>query len=121
MDKVTEYINDKEERKDQLIALRTLLLNTDLEEKIKWGMPTYCIDNKNVITLAGFKNWSTLWFHKGAFIEDEKDVLFNAQAGKTKELRQWRFTKIEEIEAQKADIVKYINAAIGYQKMLKNL
>jgi len=121
MNKVEEYINTKEARKDQLIALRQLLLDTGMEETVKWGMPAYCIDNKNVIGLAAFKNWSTLWFHKGVYLKDEKGLLFNAQEGKTKEMRQWRFTSVEEIEAQKDDIVLYLNAAMDYQKMLNDM
>lgn len=121
MDKVTEYINDNEERKDQLLALRELLLSTGMEEKVKWGMPAYCVDNKNVIGLAAFKNWTTLWFHKGVYLEDEKNVFVNAQEGKTKEMRHWRFTNVEEIAAQKKDILLYLNAAKEYQQALNDL
>jgi uncharacterized protein YdeI (YjbR/CyaY-like superfamily) len=40
-----------------LEKLRQLLLSTELEECIKWGVPTYCINTKNVLGLgAGRKN-----------------------------------------------------------------
>ena len=117
MDKVEAYINKNEARKDQLTALRQLLLDTDMEETVKWGMPAYCVDNKNVIGLAAFKNWTTLWFHKGAFLKDEKNVFVNAQEGKTKEMRHWRFKNIEEIETHKADIILYLKEAMEYQKI----
>ena len=121
MDKIEAYINKKEVRKDQLIALRQLLLETGMEETVKWGMPAYCVDNKNVIGLAAFKNWTTLWFHKGVYLKDKKNILGNAQEGKTKEMRHWRFTNIEEIEAQKEDIALYLKEAMQYQQTLNDM
>ena len=58
---------------------------------MKWGTPTYTFDGKNIVGIAGFKNHCALWFHNGAFLKDPKKHLVNAQEGKTKGLRQWRF------------------------------
>ena len=69
---------------------------------------------KNVIGLAAFKEYVAVWFHQGVFINDKAGVLLNAQEGKTKGLRQWRFNSEEHIEAEL--LLEYIEEAISNQK-----
>ena len=49
--------------------------------------PTYTINDKNVITIHGFKHYVVLLFHKGAIIEDKYETLIQqterVQAKKT--------------------------------------
>jgi uncharacterized protein YdeI (YjbR/CyaY-like superfamily) len=76
-------------------------------------MPTYTIKGKNVISIGSFKNWSCLWFHNGSFLEDKNGVMHNAQEGKTKGMRQWRFKNSEEINEQL--VREYLQEAINNQ------
>ena len=46
----------------------------------------------------------------GSTASDDDGVLINAQEGKTKALRQWRFSSIKEIKVRK--IKAYIREAI---------
>jgi len=101
---------------EQLIAI---LCNSELEEKMKWGIPTYCLKNKNVVGIGGFKGYAGLWFFNGSFLKDESKVLINAQEGKTKGMRQWRFESVEAID--KLLIQKYLLEAIQNQKEGKEL
>jgi len=78
------------------------------------GAPTYVLEGKHVVGLGAFKAYAGLWFHQGAFLKDEAGVLLNAQEGKTKTLRQWRFQSKEEIDAKK--VRAYILEAIENQK-----
>lgn len=73
-------------------------------------MPTYCLDGKNLIGVGAFKNHVALWFHQGVFLNDPKRVLTNTQEGKTKALRQWRFTSENEIDENL--VASYIEEAI---------
>lgn len=98
--KVTEYILKNEKWTQELNLLRSFLLENDLEETVKWSAPTYVYKGKNIIGIAAFKNYVGLWFHQGVFLKDEAKVLFNAQEGKTKALRQWRFHSIKEIDVK---------------------
>lgn len=107
---IEEYINSHPERKEELLKLRALLNETELIETLKWGMPTYVINKKNIIGFGAFKNWSVLWFHDGALLKDTHQVLINAQEGKTKALRQWRFKNIDEIDERL--IRQYVDEAI---------
>ena len=74
-----------------LSFLRDIILQTQLEEHMKWGVPTYSFQGKNLVGIAAFKNHVSLWFHQGALLQDEQHKLMNAQEGVTKALRQWRF------------------------------
>lgn len=116
---VDDYILGHPEQQAELELLRSILLDTELSETVKWGAPAYTFNKKNVVGLAAFKSYVGIWFHQGVFLSDEAKVLMNAQDGKTKALRQWRFNSIDEI---KPDLIKaYIQEAIQNQKDGKEL
>jgi len=100
--------------KEELAQLRDILLQSGLEEKLKWGQPCYCLDNKNIVGLGDFKSYFGIWFFQGALLSDPEKILLNAQEGKTKAMRQWRMKGADEINA--ALILDYVNEAIENQK-----
>ena len=107
MDKVNSWAS-------QLEQLRQIILQAELIETVKWGGPVFTHKGKNILAIAGFKNFFTLWFFKGAQLKDTNNVLLNAQEGKTKLMRQWRFTAEEQID--KDLILQYIQEAIEIEK-----
>jgi uncharacterized protein YdeI (YjbR/CyaY-like superfamily) len=115
---VEEYIS-KSSQKELLTALRELCLKTELLETVKWGMPVYTINNKNIIGIGAFKSYAGLWFYQGVFLEDRFGVQINAQEGKTKAMRQWRFSSIKELD--KNMILSYLEEAIQNQKEGKEI
>lgn len=110
---IDDYIENSP-RKEELIRLRQILLDCKLTEEIKWGAPTYTYQGKNVAGIAGFKSYVGLWFHQGALLKDKEKKLINAQEGKTKALRQWRFASAKEIQPRL--IKAYVNEAIKVVK-----
>lgn len=114
-----KYFSWNEEYRPLLEKLRSILLSTELEEKMKWGIPTYCWKNKNIAGIGAFKSYAGLWFFNGSFLKDPNDVLINAQKGKTKGMRQWRFRSIEEINENL--VLQYIVEAIQNQKEGKEI
>ena len=104
---------------EELDLVKTIIRKTELVETIKWGMEVYTYRGKNVVGVAGFKNFFTLWFYNGAFLQDHQQVLISAQDGKTKGLRQWRFNSIEDIREDV--ILDYIHEAIRNQEEGKEL
>lgn len=108
-----QFFEDCEWPKEMAI-LREIILTTELEEGLKWGMPAYMINGKNVIGLGSFKNHFGIWFHQGVFLSDPKAVLKNAQPGKTGAMRQWRFESAKDIK--KSWVKQYIIEAIRNQK-----
>lgn len=96
--------NDAEEFMQQLIV------KTNLQKSFKWGTDVYTHNGKNVVAWGGFKNFFSLWFYNGVFLKDPCKVLVTASEGKTKALRQWRFTDVKDMDEKK--ILAYINESI---------
>jgi uncharacterized protein YdeI (YjbR/CyaY-like superfamily) len=94
--------------------LKSIIAKTELVHTIKWGGDIYTIDNKNIVGVAAFKSHVALWFFNGAFLEDPCNVLINASEGKTKALRQWRFTAKDKVNEKR--IIEYLRAAIANEK-----
>lgn len=95
---ITDYINKQDNYKEELLLLRSILVNLPLKEDIKWGIPAYIYNGKNILGMSSFKSYVGLWFHQGVFLKDEANLLINAQKDKTKGLRQMRFSSITEID-----------------------
>lgn len=114
---VDDYIEGHAGWCSALLKLRKILLGTELKETIKWGAPCYTLDGKNVVGIAAFTNYVGLWFHQGVFLADPDEVLQNAQEGKTKGLRQWRFGNAKEIKVRQ--VQAYIAEAIENQRQGK--
>lgn len=107
MDKTADW-------REELTLLQAIIDKTALVQTTKWGIPVYTYNGRNVVGVAGFKHHFTLWFYQGVFLKDESQVLTNAQDGKTKSLRQWRFTSREQIDEPL--ILSYLNEAIANEK-----
>ncbi|NGM62735.1 hypothetical protein G5B30_12505 [Sphingobacterium sp. SGG-5] len=87
-----------------------IIVKTELTSAFKWGTEVYTYEGKNIISWGGFKNFFSIWFYNGVFLEDPDKVLINASEGKTKSLRQWRFTSVQEMDETK--ILAYISESI---------
>lgn len=111
---VEEYLELHPEWKEGLTTLRKILSKTELRETVKWSIPTYTINKKNVAGIGAFKDYFGLWFFNGVFLKDPEKVLINAQEGKTKGLRQWRFKSVDDLNEPL--ILNYVNEAIDNQK-----
>ena len=116
---IESYLSSQNKWYEELIRLREILKSTELVETLKWGIPVYTINGKNVVGLAAFKNYVGLWFYNGVFLTDSSKVLINAQEGTTKALRQWRFTSSTDINEEL--ILAYLEEAIQNQKEGKTL
>lgn len=113
-EKVDAYIQKHDKWQDGLKMLHQLLSDSELEENIRWNMPTYRINNKNVISFSAFQNHYGLWFHNGSFLKDKHGILENAQEGKTKGMRHIKFYEDTQIDTEV--IKSYIQEAIQNQK-----
>jgi uncharacterized protein YdeI (YjbR/CyaY-like superfamily) len=98
----------------ELEFLRAIVGKTALVETRKWGGEVYTYNNGNVLMIGAFKNHVGLWFYNGAFLKDPYDVLENAQEGKTKAMRHWKFTDVDDMDAKM--ISEYVMEAIENEK-----
>lgn len=116
---VEAYIDDNPHYKKELNIIRALLLKTELEETIKWRMPTYCLNGKNIVGFSAFKNHFGVWFFNGVFLEDAHNLLINAQENKTRGLRQMRFKT--KADLNETVLLSYIKEAIENQRLGKEI
>lgn len=103
-------MRDHEQWEKELECLHQIIRKMGLDEAFKWGGTIYTHKGRNVVACGGFNNFCSLWFYDGVFLSDPYKVLVNASEGKTKALRQWRFTHIDQIEPAK--IEAYIREAL---------
>lgn len=99
---------------EELEILKSVISKTGLIRTIKWGGDVYTLNGQNVVGLGSFKSHFAVWFYNGVFLCDPHKVLINAQAGKTKALRQWRFTSRAEIDEKL--LTDYLLEAIENEK-----
>jgi uncharacterized protein YdeI (YjbR/CyaY-like superfamily) len=113
--KVDAFLSRAKKWNEELEQLRELVLDCELTEELKWGVPCYTYQDRNVVLIHGFKEYCALLFFNGALMKDPKGILIqqtaNVQAG-----RQIRFTSQQEIAKQKATLKSYIRDAIAVEK-----
>ena len=113
--KVDDHIRNSKLWKDEMNALRAIILNCKLAEDFKWGKPCYSFDGKNVVLIQGFKDYFALLFFKGGIMKDPKQLLIkmgeNTQTG-----RQMRFENVQDILDKKEIIKDYIFDAIEIEE-----
>ncbi|WP_411274737.1 YdeI/OmpD-associated family protein [Daejeonella sp.] len=100
---------------DEYSELRTLILECDLTEELKWGCPCYTNGNSNVVLIHGFKDYCALLFMQGAILKDSKKILVQ-QTKNVQSARQIRFKNTEEILANRSTIKSFINDAIAIDR-----
>lgn len=107
-------MQESEQWQEELNKIAEIIRKQNLEVAIKWGAEVFTFEGKNVVSYGGFKQFFSIWFYNGVFLTDQYKVLVTASEGKTKSLRQWRFTSMKEIDEKK--IAAYIKEAIEIEK-----
>ena len=95
--------------------LRTIILDCPLNEDLKWGVPCYTFEKKNIVLIHGFKEYCAILFVKGALLKDAKGILIQ-QTENVQSARQVRFTGVREIVKLESVLKTYINEAIEVEK-----
>lgn len=114
-----EYIAAHPKWRNELESLRQLLNSFPLREGIKWSMPVYDIDNKNIAGIAAFKGHYGIWFFNGGLHEKNTDLLINAQEGKTHAMRQIKFDENSQPDIK--ELSKYIEESIEIARKGKKM
>ena len=100
---------------EELKALRKIVLECGLVEEVKWGVPCYTFQGKNVLLVSAFKNYCSISFFKGSLLGDPRGIL--TKPGKhSQAARLIKCTSIKEINSLEADIKSCIFEAIEVEK-----
>jgi uncharacterized protein YdeI (YjbR/CyaY-like superfamily) len=113
--KVDQYLSKAKKWRQEFEKLRMIILDCQLTEELKWGVPCYTFHKRNIVLIHGFKEYCALLFFKGALLKDPNGILIqqteNVQAG-----RQIRFTNVREIGKMETVLTAYIHEAIDVEK-----
>src|SRR5205807_10217096 len=101
--------------KEELEQLRSVVLECDLKEELKWGCPCYTFEKKNIVLIHAFNDYCALLFMKGALLKDPKGILIQ-QTENVQSARQIRFTNVQEIVKRRAAIKAYIYEAVELEE-----
>ncbi|NLU95462.1 YdeI/OmpD-associated family protein [Chitinophaga sp. Ak27] len=113
--KVDAFIGRAEKWQEEFDKLRNIILESQLTESLKWGVPCYSLHDKNIILMHGFKDYCAVLFFKGALINDVHGVLIQ-QTDNVQAARQMRFTSMKDINKMKNILVNYIHEAIELEQ-----
>jgi uncharacterized protein YdeI (YjbR/CyaY-like superfamily) len=99
--------------REVLETLRQIVLETGLTEEIKWGVPVYTHQGKNIVTVSAWKEYACIGFFKGVLLKDTHQILL--QRGNLQSDRLVQFTQAAAVE-KLADVLKaYIAEAIAIE------
>lgn len=96
--------------KEVLKKLRQIVIETGLKEELKWGVPVYTYNGKNIVNIAALKNYGTIGFFKGVLLSDTEKLL--SQQGNLQSNRIIKLTDVNEVERLATVLKSYIAEAI---------
>jgi uncharacterized protein YdeI (YjbR/CyaY-like superfamily) len=113
--KVDEFLSKAQKWQEEFERLRRIILDCQLTEEFKWGVPCYTFQKRNIVLIHGFKEYCAVLFFKGALLNDAKGILIT-QTENTQAARQIRFTNAREIVEMEPILKAYIYEAIEVEK-----
>ena len=113
--KVEFYFSKAKKWQEEFEKLRMIILDCQLTEELKWGVPCYTFQKGNIVLIHGFKEYCALLFIKGALLKDANGILIQ-QTENTQAARQIRFTNVREIIEMEPILKAYIDEAIEVEK-----
>ncbi len=99
----------------EITALRSVILETELTEELKWGVPCYTYKGKNIVLINAFKEYYFISFVKGVLLKDPHHILVK-QTENSNGVRLVKFTNLDDLIATKTYLQAYINEAIENEK-----
>jgi len=113
--KVDAFLSKTTQWQKEFEKLRAIILASKLTEELKWGVPCYSFEERNVVLIHGFKEYCAILFVKGALLKDSDSILVQ-QTKNTQAARQIRFTSVREIVQMEPIVKAYIREAIEVEK-----
>ena len=83
-----------------------IYMTNSLKEEIKWGVPVYTHNGKNVLSVAALKDFATIGFFKGVLLTDSHKIL--QQQGNLQSDRIVRLKKTSDIKKLEDVLKSYI-------------
>jgi uncharacterized protein YdeI (YjbR/CyaY-like superfamily) len=113
--KIDEYINSASNWQEEMRFLRKIALECNLEEELKWGVPCFTFNKKNIILIHAFKDFCGFGFFKGSLLKDEEGIL-SKPGENSNSSRISKVTSTQEIKDKEALLKAYLFEAIEIEK-----
>lgn len=113
--KVDFYFVKNGKWQKELAHLRKIALGCGLTETLKWGVPCYQYQEKNIVLIHDFKEYCAFLFFKGALMNNTQGILIQ-QTKNVQAARQVRFTNLKEIVKMNTVLKAHIYEAIEVEK-----
>lgn len=101
--------------REVLLAVRSIVLETELKEEMKWGFPVYTLKGKNLIMVSAFKEYVAFTFWNGVLLNDEAKLL-EKQGENVQASRLIKFTDLDQVDQLEDTIRAYLQEAIELEK-----
>ena len=109
------YFSKTQKWQKEVNRLRTIALDCQLNEELKWGCPCYTYQDNNIVLIHVIKEYCAFLFFKGVLLQDSEGILIQ-QTKNVQAARQIRFTHLGEIIEKEAILKAYIYEAIEVEK-----
>lgn len=113
--KVDRFLRETDKCGKEFRKLRAVIRACGLTEELKWGVPCYTEQNKNVVVMHGFKKYCALLFFKGVLMRDPEGILIQ-QTKNVQAARQIRFTNVREVTGMETILKAYISEAVEVER-----
>jgi uncharacterized protein YdeI (YjbR/CyaY-like superfamily) len=100
--------------REELETLRQIVLECGLTEELKWGVPVYTHQGKNILNVVALKEYCAMGFYKGVLLSDPQKIL--VQQGNMQSDRLIKFMAVSDIDPLKAALKAYIQEAIAIEE-----
>jgi uncharacterized protein YdeI (YjbR/CyaY-like superfamily) len=102
--------------REVLTALQILVLEIkELKEEMKWGVPCYTYQGKNILTISAYKDFACLSFFKGSLLSDPNELLI-LPGERSQAARYIKCTEVAEVGDKSEAIRELIFQAIEFEK-----
>ena len=113
--KVDFFFSKAKMWQEEFKKLRMIILDCELTEELKWGVPCYTFQKSNIVLMHGFKEYCAILFVKGALLKDANGILIQ-QTENVQAARQIRFTNVRDIVKLEPILKDYIHEAMEVEK-----
>jgi len=111
--KVDAFVARAKTWQGEIEKLRSILLDSGLDEELKWGKPCFSFEGKNIAIIQPFKEHCSLMFFKGALLKDTHELL-RSQGENTQSALRLEFRS--EAEVKPTVVKSYVKQAIAVEK-----
>lgn len=91
--------------------LRTIAIDSGLDEELKWGKPCYTIKQGNVAIIQPFKERCAFMFFKGALLKDPRTLL-EKPGRNSHAARRMMFADVDQVARMERPLQGFIAEAI---------